>query len=136
MVEGTDAVAVVRIKRDVRIYSGKFTVHYATSDLTATGVDSIKFATCLQQTTMQRGSSLCGDYQQTSGLLTFQDGAESGEFEIGITNDLCKERFMKYIQVSINCLSVCLPACLSVCLFRLQDLKQHLTRDVPHLLNR
>ena len=108
MIEGTDAVAVVRIKRDVRIYSGKFTLHYATSDLTATGVDEIKFAACLQQNTMQRGYSLCGDYQQTSGLLTFLDGAESGHFEIGITNDLCKERFMKYIQVSTNCMSVCM----------------------------
>ena len=102
VIEGIDPQAAVLLNRDVLVYSGEMTLHYATSDLTATGVDSLKFAACQKLATLERGAALCGDYEQTRGIVTIPAGYSSGSFSVNIMNDLCKERFMKYIQVS-NC---------------------------------
>jgi hypothetical protein len=102
VVEGTDAVATVTVRRDLNIYGGELVLHYATSDLTAQGIDTYKFASCFALSTGARGGALCGDYAQTRGLMTIAAGANSGSFQIPIVNDLCKEPFMKYIQVSLS----------------------------------
>ena len=92
-------MAVILINRDLTVYPGELALHYATSDLTAQGVDSIKYAACQNLAPSDRGTSNCGDYGQTSGVLIIAAGVSSGAFQVPILNDLCKERFMKYIQV-------------------------------------
>ena len=106
MIEGFDSQAAVLLERDVLIYSGEMTLHYATSDLTAQGVDSLKFAACQKLATLERGAALCGDYEQSRGTVTIPAGYSSGTFSINIMNDLCKEPFMKYIQVCCCILSL------------------------------
>ena len=92
-------MAVILINRDLTVYPGELALHYATSDLTAEGVDSVKFNACQSLAPSNRGAALCGDYRQTSGILVISEGVSSGAFQVPIVNDLCKERFMKYIQV-------------------------------------
>jgi hypothetical protein len=91
----------VTILRDVRIYSDLLQLEYSTSDLTARGVDSIKYAECLKLPPMQRGPAKCGDYEQTKGIMTILAGDDRGTFTVGIVDDLCRERFMEFVQV--NC---------------------------------
>ena len=99
VIEGIDAVAVILINRDLTVYPGELAIHYATSDLTAQGVDLTKFSACQSLAPSDRGAALCGDYAQSSGILVINAGISSGAFQVPILNDLCKERFMKYLQV-------------------------------------
>jgi hypothetical protein len=100
--EGTDTVGTVTIMRNPQIYEGDVYIAYATSDLSAMGVDKDTFAACLLLPTDQRGPAACGDYQQTRGTLFIPAGSNSGGFQVPIMNDLCNERFMKYIQITIS----------------------------------
>lgn len=60
--EGRDASVVVTISRDVTRLDRPLTVAYATSDLTARGMDSLAFAECEDRAVSDRGD--CGDYLQ------------------------------------------------------------------------
>jgi hypothetical protein len=102
VLEGYDSYAIVTIDRDLNIYSGKIALAYATSDLTAMGVDSDKFQACYALSPSVRGAALCGDYEQTSGIIVIDEGDDTGGFRVNIINDLCKEVFMKYIQVMLS----------------------------------
>ena len=42
------------------------------------------------------------DYEQTSGNLIIPIGSNQAGFKIRIMNDLCKERFLKYVQISLS----------------------------------
>ena len=97
--EGTDGYAVITVLRDVTIYNGPLTIAYATSDLSAKGVDADKFTACLGVATNLRAPEGCGDYQQTSGTFSLPQGANSGGFQVNIMNNLCKERYFRYLQV-------------------------------------
>jgi hypothetical protein len=81
------------------VYSGLIVLEYATSDLTARGVDSIKYAACMKLTVRDRGAAGCGDYELTTGHVVINPGDNSGGFTINIMDDLCYERYMEYIQV-------------------------------------
>ena len=102
VLEGTDSVATVTLLRDSSIYQGDIYIDYATSDLTAKGVDSYKYADCLGLAASERGPMGCGDYQQTSGTLLIPSGQSSAGFQINIINDNCYERFMKFVQITIS----------------------------------
>ena len=52
--------------------------------------------------TNERGAAKCGDYQQTKGYLVIPANSNGGGFTVRIMNDLCFERYMKYIQVTIS----------------------------------
>ena len=85
--------------RDVTVYDGPISVAYSTSDITAKGVDQIKFTECLAMATNLRAKFGCGDYEQTAGTIKFASGSNSGGFNVRITNNLCLERHFRYIQV-------------------------------------
>lgn len=102
VLEGTSSYASVTILRNKDIFDGEVYIEYATSDLSAQGVDSTKFTACMGLATNERGPAGCGDYEQTKGVLRLAAGSVSGGFDVRIMNDLCKERFMKYIQVTIS----------------------------------
>ena len=43
VIEGTDSLAIVYVDRDLAVFANEVTLHYATSDLTAMGVDADKY---------------------------------------------------------------------------------------------
>jgi len=100
--EGVHTYAAVTILRDPSIYNGDLAINYATSDLSAQGVDFYKFEECLGLPVSERGISGCGDYELTQGTMTILSNAYSSGFTVRIMNDLCKEDFSKYIQVTIS----------------------------------
>lgn len=90
------------INRNTAVFAGEITLEYATSDLTAIGVDAIKYEECLSLPTGQRSPSGCNHYQQTSGLVTIAAGSSSGGFTVNIMNDLCRQPFFRFIQVTLS----------------------------------
>jgi hypothetical protein len=80
-------------------------IAYATSDLTAKGVDSYKYAACMLLSPAQRGLAACGDYEQTHGKMYFPEGSNSGGFTINIVNYNCARPYLKFIQVSNMCIA-------------------------------
>ena len=102
VLEGTDSTATITIFRDVNIFDGELTIEYATSDLTALGVDSVKYAACLAMAASLRADAGCGDYEQTTGIIHFSEGSNSGGFEVNLMNDQCRQRFFRYIQLTLS----------------------------------
>ena len=101
VLEGTDSVARVFVVRNVDVYSGPLTFEFATSDLTAQGVDSAHYTYCTSVLpTLERGSNNCGDYEQTRGTVVMTGTSTS--FAINIVDDLCKERNMEWFQVTLS----------------------------------
>jgi len=100
--EGTDNLATITVIRKLETFRGEIVLEYATSDLTAFGVDAVKFAQCQGIAVNLRGPSGCGDYQQTRGNLVIPANVASGGFYVPIVNDNCNERFPKYIQITIS----------------------------------
>lgn len=92
--------ATIVILRDLNIHSGHLVLEYATSDLTAKGVDDDKYSECMNMSTALRAQAGCGDYRQTKGIVTILPGDDRGTFIVPIINDLCKERYMEFIQVN------------------------------------
>jgi hypothetical protein len=101
-VEGTHTEVTVYINRDADIFQGEVVLEYATSDLTATGVDTLKYDECQTIATDLRGPALCGDYEQTSGTLVIPASSNQAGFQVRIMNDLCYERFLKFVQVTLS----------------------------------
>jgi len=98
--EGVDSTITITVVRDSAHTDSILTVGYAVSDLTATGVDTDKFDKCLSQAASQRDG--CGDYELTSGEITFTRGSNSAVFTIRVMNDFCKERYMEYAQITLS----------------------------------
>ena len=44
----------------------------------------------------------CGDYEQSSGVVTFNAGQEHAYFEVRITDDKCTESHMEYVQLNLH----------------------------------
>lgn len=97
-----DRTVTLTLLRDLNVYAGAMVVEFATSDLTARGVDETRYDECLLMATMDRGAAGCGDYQLTSGVVVIPAGIRSGGFTVKIMDDLCQERFMEYIQVTVS----------------------------------
>lgn len=91
--------AEITVLRDLAVNDGPLTLEFATSDLSAQGIDSNKFNECMLLPVKERTSSGCFDYEQTRGLMHILRGDDRGTFTVRIVNDLCQERFMKYVQV-------------------------------------
>lgn len=102
VIAGTDTFASVNLVRDSSIYAHPVHLAYATSDLTATSVDADKYTACGLLPTSTRGINECGDYQQTSGTISFDTGVDTAGFTVPIVNSLCGTRKMKYIQITIS----------------------------------
>jgi hypothetical protein len=97
--ENTNNQVIVRISR-----SGStdlpLTIGYSTSDITAIGVDDLKYALCQELAPQQRAG--CGDYLLTSSEITFGAGQSSKEILIFIVNDRCYEHFPEHFQVNLH----------------------------------
>jgi hypothetical protein len=95
-----DRVVTITLLRDLNVYAGAMVVEYATSDLTAQGVDTAQYEACMLMAPQLRPAAGCGDYEHSSGVVIFAAGAGSAGFTVRIVDDVCRERFMEYIQVS------------------------------------
>ena len=97
--EGSDSVTIT-LQREAAYADKVYTVGYATSDLTAIGIDEAKFIACNAMAATLRDG--CGDYQQTSGEATFPAGSTQTTFTINIMNDFCIEHYAEFVQLSLN----------------------------------
>ena len=102
VLEGTHSSATVTVLRDVNVFDGALSIEYATSDISAKGVDSEKYTVCLSMAASLRADANCGDYEQTTGVIYFSEGANSGGFEVNVMNDQCRQRFFRYIQLTLS----------------------------------
>ena len=98
--EGDDTYCTVIMDRDPDYADRALTVAYATSDLTAKGVDTGKFNDCWNSNIRNREG--CGDYLQTAGEVTFSAGSTSELFTVFLMNDRCWEHYPEYIQVTLS----------------------------------
>ncbi|CAM9525514.1 unnamed protein product, partial [Sphacelaria rigidula] len=94
--------AVVKVSRRSDYSDDWFTVAFATSDLTARGIDSDAYRECSALPVGNRTPGVCGDYEQTTGELTFEPGETERSFFVRIMDDHCRERYPEYIQLSLS----------------------------------
>ena len=76
-------------------------VMYSTSDVTARGVNSSVFSTCLSTPIQNRGL-ICGDYEKVQGVVTFSQNQTSARIRVNITDDKCREDRTKEFVVSLG----------------------------------
>lgn len=97
--EGQQTVKIY-VKRDLTWNNGRYSLAHSTSDLTAEGVDAVRFDECMNLPTHDRDR--CGDYESTSGVVTFNPGEEHAYFEVRIMEDRCTENHMEYVQLNLH----------------------------------
>ena len=97
--EGQGSIKIF-VKRDQLWSNGRYSLAYSTSDLTAVGVDTAKFDDCMSIPSPDRDG--CGDYEQTSGVVTFNPGEQHAYFVIRIVDDLCIENHLEYVQLNLH----------------------------------
>jgi len=100
VLEGDVSVAIVNIIRDRHYVHQRLTIGYSTSDLSAVGVDEMKFRQCSSLPLNQREG--CGDYEQNSGEISFDIGQDSVSFQVRIVDDLCWEKHAEYIHLQLH----------------------------------
>ncbi|KAG5180011.1 hypothetical protein JKP88DRAFT_279922 [Tribonema minus] len=93
----------VKVARDAAYARDWLTLEYATSDLTARGVDSEAYLACLALASDIRAPPReCGDYEQTAGRVTFAPGDAEVFFYVRIMDDHCAEPFPEYVQLTLS----------------------------------
>jgi hypothetical protein len=102
VLEGEQRVVAITIARDLDVFSGRMVLQYATSDVTARGVDTSFFNYCLTIGPEERAPIGCGDYEQTSGYVFFEEGVAAGGFEVRIMDDRCYERYEELVQLTLS----------------------------------
>ncbi|KAL7554992.1 hypothetical protein ACHAWF_018570 [Thalassiosira exigua] len=96
----SDRLVKIFVERDLSWSDGRFSVGYSTSDLTAVGVDTLKYDECMGSSAPDRDG--CGDYEQSSGEVTFNAGEQHAYFTIRIIDDLCIENHLEYVQLNLH----------------------------------
>jgi len=102
VVEGEQPHVVVTIGRDSEWLGRPLTVSFATSDLTARGVDPLKYEECMNMPLEDRGQRCGGDYLQTAGEITFGPKDSEVAFAVFIINDLCPEHYPEFILLTMS----------------------------------
>ena len=92
----------IEVLRDPEYALDWLTVGYATSDLTAKGVDSVAYMNCWSMPAEQRKPEQCGDYEQTAGQLTFKPNQTQAFFYVRLMDDHCWEPFPEYVQLTLS----------------------------------
>ena len=98
-VEGQGMVKIF-IERDLSWSQGRYSIAYSLSDLSAVGVDKNRYDECMGTPSVDRYG--CGDYEQTSGVVTFNPGEQSAYFTVRIIDDFCIENHMEYVQINLH----------------------------------
>ncbi|CAM9369676.1 unnamed protein product, partial [Choristocarpus tenellus] len=92
----------ISVVRDLKHTSDWVTVAFATSDLSALGVDYTAYEQCWDLPITERDPSVCGDYEQTAGELTFAPGQQERTFFVRVMDDHCYEHYPEYVQLSLS----------------------------------
>ncbi|KAJ1454589.1 hypothetical protein M885DRAFT_588046 [Pelagophyceae sp. CCMP2097] len=101
IVEGVGDFAAIAVVRDAAHAAHAVTVQYQTEDLTAKGVDDVKYAKCYETPfASERGG--CGDYRQTRGTLAFAAGDTIAFFYVAVVDDACAEHYPEYVQLTLS----------------------------------
>jgi len=100
VLEGQHTIKIF-VERDLAWSDSRFSIAYSTSDLTAIGVDTIKYDDCMKNYPSP-GRDGCGDYEQSSGEVTFNPKEQHAYFTIRIIDDRCIERHMEYVQLNLH----------------------------------
>lgn len=95
-----DGHVKIYIERDLSWNNDQYSIAYSVSDLTAIGVDSTKYEECMTMPLYDRDG--CGDYEQTSGVVTFNSGENEAYFTIRVVEDWCIENNMEYAQLNLH----------------------------------
>ncbi len=98
-VEGQRAVKIF-LERDLDLSSMRYSIAYSTSDLSARGVDRATFDRCMILPASLRFD--CGDYEESSGEVTFNPGEQQTHFEVRIMDDKCVEMHLEYVQLNLH----------------------------------
>jgi hypothetical protein len=77
------------------------TISYSTSDITAVGVDQARYDDCMSKPITQR-TSICGDYLQASGEVTFNVFDKAKSFFVYLIEDNCYEHYMETLLVTLS----------------------------------
>merc|ERR1711865_63650 len=76
-------------------------IGYATSDLSALGIDQMKYDACLAIPQGDRKSD-CGDYRHTSGELEFLASQKASSFFVPVMEDSCYEHGVEVFRVTLQ----------------------------------
>ena len=95
-----DTEVKIFLVRDERFVHRVSTIGYSTSDLTARGVDTAKYQQCIRLEHHLRED--CGDYEHTSGTVSFPIGVSEVYFTIGIVDDDVREPNLEYAQLLLH----------------------------------
>ena len=95
-----DTEVKIFLVRDERHVHRVSTIGYSTSDLTARGVDTAKYQECIRLEHHLRED--CGDYEHTSGTVSFPIGVSEVYFTIGIVDDDVREPNLEYAQLLLH----------------------------------
>jgi hypothetical protein len=102
VLEGTDSFARITVSRNTDVFADQLVFDFATSDLSAKGIDSAHYTYCTSIAANLRGINKCGDYEQTQGTVVMGAGLTAVSFTINIINDLCKEKYLEWFQVTLS----------------------------------
>lgn len=105
--EGTDHSVLIELERDEHFLEKEAKIGYSTSDISAHGVNNDKFTSCLEEIEKSsRSGAGCGNYEQTSGELTFAEGERFAYFIVNIMDDLSfpssSEKRRKFVQLNLH----------------------------------
>ena len=81
--------------------SGTAHIGYATSDITAVGVNADIFYKCQKYFNFERRPDVCGDYLMTAGELTFLPTQFDQTIRVEIMDDWCNERYSEFFRVQL-----------------------------------
>jgi hypothetical protein len=81
--------------------SGTAHIGYATSDITAIGVNADIFYKCQKYFNYERRPQVCGDYLMTAGELTFGPTEFDKTIRVEIMDDWCHERWGEFFRVQL-----------------------------------
>ena len=81
--------------------SGTAHIGYATSDITAIGVNADIFYKCQKYFNYERRPQACGDYLMAAGELTFAPTQFDQTIRIEIMDDWCHERYGEFFRIQL-----------------------------------
>lgn len=81
--------------------SGDIYIDFATSDISARGIDQGFYEACQNMSSYQRGVESCGHYRHTRETLFLPQGYNYTGFLVPIINDDCLQSFPRYIQLNL-----------------------------------
>jgi hypothetical protein len=101
LLEGSWPHVVIRLTRDLAVSKERLVISFATSDISALGVDTETFEYCLSLYLDDRDLS-CGDYEQTAGDVVFAEGVAEAVFFVRVMDNPCRQLRTRFVQLTLG----------------------------------